>query len=150
MKKFCKILIAIAVIVIAFQSCEGDDNETKISSYNSDDSHKNGQDCMECHVSGGSGEGWFTIAGSVAVSISSISPRQINIKLYTEPNGSGDLIAKIEVDEKGNFYTTKKYDFGGGLYALIEGNSSTQYMIAPINHGRCNTCHGITNLIWYE
>ena len=137
--------------LIAFQSCEDEGNETKISSYNSVENHKTGQDCMICHVSGGGGEGWFTVAGTVYNSwLTSVLPNATVI-LYTEANGTGDLVATIEVDEKGNFYTTKVIDFGTGLYTLVEGNTTTKIMCSSITSGKCNSCHGVSiDRIWVE
>ena len=61
MKISVRIFLAVAVMAMfAIHSCEKNENEneTKISSYNSTESHKEGQNCMTCHKSGGSGEGW--------------------------------------------------------------------------------------------
>jgi hypothetical protein len=53
------------------------------------------------------------------------------------------------VDAFGNFYTTENIDFGNGLYASVEGNSSTKNMVSSITTGQCNSCHGIsTDKIW--
>lgn len=151
MKRSIYYILLSALFFIAFSACEDDDdgNETNISSYNSDDSHKAGQDCMTCHVSGGSGEGWFTVAGTVYDEAQTSVYPNATVKIYSEPNGNGNLIATIEVDENGNFYTTEAINFGDGLYTLVEGNSSTQHMITSITTGRCNSCHGsVTDKIW--
>ena len=125
-------------------SCDDDGNETKISSHNSDDSHKAGQNCMNCHESGGDGEGWFTVAGTVYNEAQTSILPNATIKLYSGSNATEDLIATIEVDSKGNFYTTKKIDFGTGLYTLVEGNTATKNMMASITSGECNSCHGVS------
>jgi mono/diheme cytochrome c family protein len=150
-KNVLTILLGAAIALVAFQSCEDEENETKISSYNSDESHKAGQNCMICHVSGGDGEGWFTVAGTVYESeLTSVLPNA-TVKLYTEANGAGDLIATVEVDGKGNFYTTKVIDFGTGLYTLVEGNTTTKNMYSKITSGKCNSCHGVSiDRIWTE
>lgn len=149
-KNVLTILFGAAMAIIALQGCEDEGNETKISSYNSDESHKAGQDCMICHVSGGDGEGWFTVAGTVYESgLTSIYPNA-TVKLYTGSNGTGDLVSTVEVDQNGNFYTTKIIDFGTGLYILVEGNTSTKNMYASITSGKCNSCHGATDRIWVE
>lgn len=155
MKKKLLYILAIATLaLVAFNSCDDDDegeNETNISSYTSDDSHKAGQDCMTCHKSGGSGEGWFTAAGTVYnKALTSVYPGS-TVRLYSESGGTGNLIATIEVDENGNFYTTENIDFGTGLYTLVEGNTSTKNMASSITHGKCNSCHGVTvDKIWAE
>lgn len=150
-KNVLTILFGAVMSLIAFQACEDDGNETKISSYNSDESHKAGQDCMICHISGGDGEGWFTVAGTVYESgLTSVLPNA-TVKLFTETNGTGELVATIEVDEKGNFYTTKMIDFETGLYTLVEGNTTTKNMNSSITSGKCNSCHGVsTDRIWTE
>ena len=148
-KEILTILIVAVMVLIAFQSCEDEGNETKISSYNSDESHKAGQDCMICHVSGGDGEGWFTVAGTVYDSVQTSALPNAIVKLYTGSNGAGDLVATVEVDQNGNFYTTKVIDFGTGLYTLVEGNTTTKNMYSSITSGKCNNCHGAsTDRIW--
>lgn len=150
-----KILIVMIISVISFQSCEQDDdeneNETKISTYNSRESHMAGQNCMNCHEPGGSGEGWFTAAGTVYDSTKESTFPNATVKLYTGPNGTGDLELIIQVDGYGNFYTTENIDYGDGLYTSVEGNANTKHMNARITTGRCNSCHGInTDPIWTD
>ena len=43
------------------------------------------------------------------------------IKLFTEPDGDGQLKATITGDAMGNFYTTTVIDFGTGLYPVVFG-----------------------------
>ena len=58
---------------------------------------------------------------------------------------------EIQVDGKGNFYTTETIDFGEGLYTLAEGNTNTEHMNSKITSGQCNSCHGIsTDRIWIK
>lgn len=135
------------------QSCEKDEdeNEIKSSSYNSTKSHNEGQNCMSCHTSGGSGEGRFTIAGTVYDAALNETFPNATVSLFTEPGGSGILKATIQVDKKGNFYTTENIDFKNGLYATVEGNSNITYMNATVTNGQCNSCHGVsTDRIWAE
>lgn len=153
-----KTLITIAIIIspiIFFISCEEDElgeNEIKISRYNDDESHKNGQNCMNCHTSGGGGEGWFTIAGSVYDSLKLNPYPNATIRLFEGPNDSGALIKTIEVDGKGNFYTTESVDFDKGLYTSLTDNSgNVKFMKSSISTGQCNSCHGVsTDKIWIE
>jgi len=149
-------LLAIAMLMfmlLGWTSCAKEDNETdienntetsgetKMSSYNSDESHNAGQNCMSCHVSGKQGEGWFSIAGTVYDNNNSTYPNA-TVKLFTGPDGSGSLKATIPVDKKGNFYTTQNMDFGSGLYVLVEGSNSKSSMSSSISTGQCNKCHG--------
>lgn len=150
-----KIIIAIAfsfTMIIITSSCEKEGgNKTKISTYGSSESHKAGQNCMSCHQQGGSGEGWFTAAGTVYDSQLNDTYENATVKLYTGPNGTGALKHTIQVDKKGNFYTTELMDFSEGFYTLVEGDVTTNHMISKISNGQCNSCHGSsTDRIWTE
>jgi hypothetical protein len=104
-----------------------------------------GENCMNCHKSGGEGEGWFVVAGTVyAANLADIQPDGL-VKLYTGANGSGTLRATIAVDGKGNFFTTNSIDFTGGLYTTVTSKSgNVSYMNSPVTDGKCNACHGST------
>ncbi|MCK5066673.1 MAG: hypothetical protein KAR16_04520 [Bacteroidales bacterium] len=147
-------ILPVAIIaVFAIHSCEENENEneTKISSYNSTESHKAGQNCMTCHKSGGSGEGWFTVAGTVYDSTKAATFPNATVRLFTGPEGTGNLIMDIEVDGNGNFYTTESIDFGNGLYTLVEGNLITKHMNSVISTGQCSSCHGVsTDRVWVK
>jgi len=134
------------------QSCESEGgDEVSISQYNGDESHNKGQNCMNCHKSGGEGEGWFNAAGTVYNAAFTASNPNTTVKLYTGPNGSGSLVKIIEVDGQGNFFTTENIDFGQGLYAAVQGATTTKYMGTTAASGQCNSCHGVsTDKIWTE
>lgn len=137
--------LAIAALMVAACEKEGDENgenETVISSHNSMESHNNGKDCMSCHKSGGPGEGWFTVAGSVYDETATNPFPNATVKLFTGPNGTGTNKKTIEVDGRGNFYTTENIDFGDGLYVAVEGSEQTRYMSMSLSKGQCNSCHG--------
>ena len=141
-------------MAIVFDSCNKDDdenegNETKISSHNDDESHNMGQNCMNCHHSGGDGEGWFILAGTAYDSLKTSTYPNVTVKLYTGPNGTGDLKHTIKGDAKGNFYTTETIDFSSGLYPAVTGANGTKFMSTPTTSGACNSCHGAsTDKIW--
>ena len=135
------VIASLAHFTIACEKEEGE-NETKISSYQSDESHHTGENCMECHRSGGSGEGWFTIAGTVYGNDKTTPYPGATVRLYTGQGGSGTLKTTVEVDQKGNFYTTEGIDFGTGLYTRVEGASTTAEMVTPLTTGQCSQCHG--------
>lgn len=145
-------LTVIMSVLILLQSCESDEiegNEEMISSYNETESHKMGQNCMSCHKSGGEGEGWFNLAGTVYDSQKSSTYPNATVRLYSQPNGAGSLITTIEVDGLGNFYTTANIDFENGLYVSVSGDKATEHMLSPILSGQCNSCHGTsTDRIW--
>jgi hypothetical protein len=113
------------------------------SSYNDNESHNAGQNCMSCHHSGGKGEGTFTVAGTVYNSSGAAVSPNATVKLYTGPGGTGSLVKTIEVDGKGNFYTTGNTDFGSGLYVTVTGSSGNiSKMNSSVTSGQCNSCHG--------
>lgn len=133
-------------IMFIAAGCEkGEENETKISRNNETESHNNGQNCMNCHKSGGPGEGRFNVAGSVYDSLFTSPKANGYIKLYTAANGGGTLKYTIEVDAKGNFYTTESIDFGSGLWPSVEGASGNKrYMSDVVITGACNSCHNVS------
>lgn len=144
-------LTIVLLALLALPSCEEDENEneTEISTYNSSESHRAGENCMNCHKSGGSGEGWFTVAGTVYDETKNATYPNATVRFTTGPDGTGDLIKTVEVDRLGNFYTTESIDFGEGLYVLVEGDELTNYMITKVTDGQCNSCHGSgTDRIW--
>lgn len=122
------------------------------SSVGDDNSHNNGKNCMRCHSVGGEGPGWFTAAGSVYKSDKASRNPNGKIFLYTDPDGKGTLKYTIEVDGKGNFYTTETINFTGGLYPVHQqNNGNKKYMQSPIISGECNSCHNVTtDKIWNE
>jgi len=145
---------SILLLVVFLFACEKENegNETKISSYGSSESHNNGENCMNCHKSGSDGEGWFTTAGSIYNSSFTAPYMNGTVNLTTEPQNGGITKATIEVDKKGNFYTTTPIDFAGGLYVSITGTTgTTKYMMSKITTGQCYSCHGnSTDDIWAE
>ena len=150
-----RILIIVTLMIstlLLFESCEKEEdegNEKMNSSYNDDESHNMGQDCMSCHVQGGDGEGWFSVAGTVYDSLKTSTLPNSTIKLYSGPNGTGNLVATIEVDGLGNFYTTNNINFSDGLYTSASGNTATIHMNSSITTGNCNSCHGAgVDRIW--
>lgn len=153
MKNHILITSIIAVgMLISFSSCnkdENDGNETKISSNYDNKSHNIGENCMNCHVNGGSGAGWFNLAGTIYDSTKTRTYPNIAIQLYTGRNGTGELVKTIEVDAKGNFFTTENIDYGQGLYVSAQGDLIAKYMFSPITNGACNSCHGVTtDRVW--
>lgn len=144
--KLLVVSILLAIGTILFQGCEKEGGDVKnISAKNADKSHNMGKNCMQCHVNGGEGKGWFQAAGTVYKGdFSAVEPNGV-VKLYTGPDGTGELRATIEVDAKGNFFTTNSIDFTGGLYPKITGTSgNSMAMGSPITNGQCNSCHGVT------
>jgi cytochrome c553 len=142
----------IACFIFIGQSCtkeNSEKNETKISAHNGKESHNMSTNCMTCHKKGGEGEGWFNAAGTVYDSTKTTVLANVNVKLYSGPNGTGDLKHTIQVDALGNFYTTEAIDFTSGLFPAVEGPTGTQYMSTATNTGQCYSCHNVTtDKIW--
>lgn len=145
----------ICSICVALISCEkevANENRIMISVFNDDESHKTGKDCMNCHFQEGNGEGSFNTAGSV-YDISKSNPYpNATVRLYANPDGEGNPVASIQVDKKGNFYTTESIDYSGVLYTIVTGSGGkTKIMNSGITSGACNSCHGVsTDRIWVE
>jgi hypothetical protein len=139
------VLYSIILMMFLLSGCDENENETVVSSNQGTDSHRMGENCMNCHKSGGEGEGWFVVAGTVyAANLADIQTDGL-VKLYTGANGSGTLRATIAVDGKGNFFTTNSIDFTGGLYTTVTSKSgNVSYMNSPVTNGKCNACHGST------
>ena len=138
-------------LFFSFSSCNRNEKETNISSYNDTESHNMGQNCMECHKSGGKGEGIFQAAGTVYNAEFTSTLANGTVYLYTGQGGTGTLKHTIQVDGLGNFYTTESIDFGSGLYPTIKGATSSRHMSSPITSGQCNSCHGVTtSKLWTE
>lgn len=144
--------IAIAAMIVGMFACDEEGDDEKLVSVNgSTESHKAGENCMSCHKSGGSGEGIFVVAGTVYNSNKTAVYPNATIRLYSGPNATGTLVGMVEVDGKGNFYTTESTDFGTGLYVSVEGNTSTNHMISKVTDGACNSCHDdSSNRVWTE
>jgi hypothetical protein len=127
-------------------ACSGgggsNDDQVLESSHNATNSMNPGQVCQNCHTSGGDGPGVFTVAGTVFDSnLIQVFPNS-TIRLYTQPNGQGDLVATIEVDGLGNFFTTRSIVFGNGLYPSVSSDGgATEYMNISTTRGDCNGCH---------
>jgi hypothetical protein len=110
---------------------------------NSHTDERRGQDCLQCHVAGNN-EYVYTVAGTVyqLEDPTSVYPNA-TIEFFTRPEGRGDLVLTLEVDQNGNFYTTQPIDFGEGLFPAVSGNANEdpRYMPNGTTSGGCNGCH---------
>jgi len=120
--------------------------DIKQSLANEDESHKTGEDCMSCHNNSSneaSGEGWWNVAGSV---FNNGTPaNNVNVELWSEPNGGGFKILTLTSDKKGNFYTNKIINFNGGCYPVVISGSKRKNMISKFMGGMScsnSSCHG--------
>ena len=124
-------------------SCEkeGACDEYNVSQSNGSKSHNFGNNCMQCHQSGGEGEGCFNVAGSVKNNLLTAPATSGQVEFYTLPNGGGTLKYTVQIDSKGNFYTTEAMSVTG-LYPAIKNANGTIYMGSALSTGACNSCHG--------
>lgn len=117
-----------------------------VSKPNMKKSHEFGTDCGSCHRKGGEAKSIFTVSGSVLDEAREKIFKKAVIKLYTERKAMGDLVATIQTDELGNFYSTEPIDFSIGLYPTLYGTPTAsepiKHMARPIFTGNCNSCHG--------
>jgi hypothetical protein len=106
-------------------------------------SHNTGKNCLSCHK--------FTLGGSVyKKDFSSTFPGSV-VKLTTQPNGLGTVVATLTTDNSGNIHTSSSISFGTGLYVSATGTIGTKYMSSAITTGACNSCHGgSTPKVWAE
>lgn len=150
------IAVMFSVMLLVFASCskeneltsssEGEgttSGETLISKTGGTKSHNAGNNCMNCHVAGGGGEGAFVAAGTAYKSGSQSVYANAVITLTTQANGAGTVRATLYGDANGNFYTTAPINFTGGLYPSVKGTSgNVSYMQSSITSAACNSCHG--------
>ena len=142
-------LIVLVCGVLASQSCKVSNcngGDTMVSSFDGDESKRMKGNCMSCHGPNGGVSGCFTIAGSAFDTTSSAPAIGATVYMYTQPKGGGDLVAILQVDRSGNFYTTSIVNMGNGLYpAVAYPNGQYSYMPSPTYSGQCNSCHGVVN-----
>ncbi len=90
---------------------------------------------------------WGKIACNVITLLSTNTLTSGKIELFTGPDGTGNLVHTIQVDSKGNFYTTENFDIAG-LYPVLTGPSGNKsYMGSSLTSGQCNSCHAVSNRI---
>jgi hypothetical protein len=147
MRKRINFMILICVLI----SCKKNKGTIEnISSHHANESHNMGENCMSCHKSGGSGKGEFQVAGTIYnQEMSAVNPNT-TVYLRSEPNGGGEVLYTIEVDNKGNFFTTNTINFGSGLYPSVKGATNSKHMGQSITNGACNSCHHNLARIWTE
>lgn len=151
MKQKSIILFAFILMLTIVQSCTEDEyGSIKDSTTGSSESHNMGQNCMNCHKPSGGEAPVFNVAGTIYNEALTVANSNATVKLYTGPNETGTLKYTIQVDAKGNFYSTSAIDFTGGLYPSVMGDRSTYSMSTPIKSGACNSCHNsiTTSRMW--
>jgi hypothetical protein len=132
------LLVAIAFIMLRCDKFIKPENDPSHSVHLETESHHVGSNCMTCHYSEGSGEGWFTIAGTVFDNFETGM-------LYAYDDYNSAPIDSLEIDGKGNVYTTDPFDFGDGkFFAIKRPGVAEKRMPTKITTGQCNLCHTST------
>jgi len=153
MKKLLLTIGFIGLSLVVFLGCKKSNSDSGIQSrHNGTTSHNNGEICTTCHQAGGSASEYkWVMAGSVYNETGiSMNPNGM-IYLWTGVSGNGDLKATLEVDGKGNFFTTYSVIPSGSVYPQVINAAGTgvKNMPLPVTTGNCNGCHGVsTGKIW--
>ena len=129
----------------------GDDDNGSVaglSQHGSTNSHNSGQNCFNCHTDdpgNGTGEGTFITAGTATSAIGGY------VRYYSDIART-DLLAELEIDAYGNFYTVTAIDdlipmptFSVGTYvSVFPAGGSRRDMGVKVSHSTagCNECHG--------
>jgi len=137
MKKHIALVMTALALCLVF-SCEHEDEGDETS-------HNTGQNCLGCHSE-------FKLAGSVYNTALTTPLSGVLIKVTSEPDGAGTVLATLTSDSKGNFHTSDNLNFGTGVYVSAEGASGTvTFMEEAITSGACNACHGSSaSKLWAE
>jgi hypothetical protein len=137
--------ITLSVFLVILYSCVHT-SETLVSSHGSMQSSSMSGNCMDCHKTGFT-KGAFQIAGTVFTTGGSTNPNG-TVYLHSAPldsNITDSIIAVIEVDGVGNFYTTHQYGMLRGVYPSVTSSTGNKaFMKGPTSSGACNSCHGVT------
>ena len=147
-------LLLITGLILLLISCEKEDELEELDdttsvtgttngTANLGSSHNTGKNCLSCHK--------FSVGGSVyKQNLTSTFPGSV-VKLTTQPNGLGTIVATLTTDNSGNIYKSSSISFGTGLYVSATGTTGTKYMSSPVSSGACNSCHGgSASRIWTE
>jgi len=141
-------LLIISFVLSACGSDSGGGVTPNDGGNNSVTSHRAGENCMSsnCHVQGGTGVGVFTASGTVYKSNGSVQP-SATVVLYI--HNTNTIVASLDTDDSGNFYTTQTIDelftgneFVTGVDVEVRGPGSTRTMPGVVTEGACSSCHG--------
>ena len=104
-------------------------------------SHNLGQNCLTCHQALGPGRGRFAVAGTVFEKGGQPALNPV-LELWQGPMGrGGTLVASIQGDALGNFYTTAEQGLAEKpLFPVIRLGTRSVAMPFPTPSGACNLC----------
>jgi hypothetical protein len=66
------------------------------------------------------------------------------VELRSAPNGQGNLVMAVDIDNYGNFFTTAELPFPDtSLFPYLKGPDGmmSAFMPFPTISGACNVCH---------
>jgi hypothetical protein len=139
-------LIATAIVAYSCTHVSG----TYISAHGSLAGSSMSGNCMDCHKTGFD-KGGFIVGGTVFTADGSNKNPNGTVYLHSlapDSTGTDSLIATIEVDGVGNFYTTHFYDLSQGVYPSVTSSSGNKaFMTEPTTSGACNSCHGLSTAV---
>lgn len=112
-------------------------------------SHNAGQNCMNCHSTNGAASTMiFNAAGTIYKSSGDV---QTNATVRLFITGTNTLVANLETDDSGNFYTTEIVDglfygmgFVSGVDVEVHGPGGIRTMNGLITAAACGACHGVS------
>lgn len=135
---------SLIIILFIITSCKKDNagGGSKSSAYGGTESHNVGKACLGCHNTGGGNDFWWTVAGTVyKTGETDLNPNSA-VYLFSGRQPDGKLLLTLQVDSKGNFYTTQNIDFSKGLFPAVKSISGdVRYMPDSAVSGNCNDCH---------
>jgi hypothetical protein len=138
-----KILISWIFILslLMFISCSRESEDEKMTG----GSHNTGKNCLGCHSN-------FKLAGSVYNKGLSSPLPGVTIKVTSQANGAGTVLATLTSDANGNFHTGSAISFTPGVYVSASVSGGTvKNMGGALTSGACNSCHGSSaSKIWAE
>lgn len=148
MKNKLYITFGMATLLVACSHFDELQKNPKESNNKESESHNMGQNCMKCHNDNSNDASfgrWWNVAGTAYDDTKTPVNGLGSVELWTGPSRTGQLLYKLQVDKKGNFYTNKIIDFKGGFYpVLINADGSfnpDNAMTQKTNIGSCNSCH---------
>ena len=148
MKRMFGVIMLCAVASIVIYSCTHVSG-TYVSTNGSMAGRSMQGNCMDCHKRGAT-EGGFTIGGSLYQSDSVTRYPNGFVDIYSQLDTLGkavdsSLIAHIEVDGVGNFYTTHDIDLSQGFYPVVTSSEGYKKTMSTVTtNGACNSCHGVS------
>lgn len=140
---FVAIILVVAGIIFTW-ACG---KKYSSSRHGENKSHYQGGRCVTCHTPGSNAKNLITVGGTVYDEVRAQPQKKALVKLYTEPKAQGKLIATLQTDEQGNFYSTQRIDFSKGLFPTLLGTPGVKddikHMSRRVFTGDCNGCHGL-------